>query len=213
MKAKHSVWKSKLVKTISLFTAILVAALFLGSAAGAGIAPNSSVAMNTKEMDQNVNTDVQVNSPLKMAIGSQAIPSEKNERLLLGTSEPTPLNPFENIISYHVGPAVDAIGLTAGGTYQAAMRITPTEQSGYTGYGIIAVNWYHYEAGSHSGNIKIYAAGTATTPGAEIASIPYTVSGTGMKRIDLTSSIDLPISSDTINNSFSSLKLRYKSLR
>jgi hypothetical protein len=40
MKAKHSVWKNKLAKTMSLVTAILVAALFFGTAAGAGIASN-----------------------------------------------------------------------------------------------------------------------------------------------------------------------------
>jgi uncharacterized repeat protein (TIGR01451 family) len=47
MKTKHSVWKSKLVKTTLLMTVILVAALFLGSAASAGIT-TGSVATNPK---------------------------------------------------------------------------------------------------------------------------------------------------------------------
>ncbi len=42
MKAKHSVWKNKLVKTLSLTTVILVAALFLGTAATAGLTPQTT---------------------------------------------------------------------------------------------------------------------------------------------------------------------------
>jgi hypothetical protein len=42
MKAKHNVWKNKLAKTMSLVTAILVAALFFGTAAGTGIAHNGT---------------------------------------------------------------------------------------------------------------------------------------------------------------------------
>jgi hypothetical protein len=196
MKAKHSVWKTKLVKSITLFTAIFVAALFFGNAAGAGIAQNGTATMKTNVVD--LNKDIKNQSPLRLAKGmdTPATPLDKNERLSTGSDQSVPLNPLEEIITYHVGPAVDAIGLTAGGTYQAAMRITPTEQAGYDAFGIIAVNWYHYEAGTHSGNIKIYAAGTPTSPGAEIASVPYTVTGAGMKRIDLTSSVDLPITED-----------------
>jgi len=46
MKAKHSVWKTKLVKTTLFMTAILVAALFLGTAASAGFAPQTTSTEN-----------------------------------------------------------------------------------------------------------------------------------------------------------------------
>ena len=42
MKAKHRIWKSKLAKTTFLMTVVLVAALFLGSAASAGLKSTSS---------------------------------------------------------------------------------------------------------------------------------------------------------------------------
>jgi len=175
--------------------AILVSALFLGSAASAGFVPNSTTTMNTTTPEIQDLQAVQSQSPLARANAPTGL-FEKNEQLQVAVEEPTPLNPFEQLIYYHIGPATDAIGLTAGGTYQAAMRITPTEQSAYSGYSIVAVNWHHWEAGEHSGNIKVYAAGTASSPGAEIASIPYTVTGSGMKRIDLTSFIPLPITAD-----------------
>jgi hypothetical protein len=50
MKAKHSVWKTKLAKTMFLMAVVLVAALFLGSAASAGLKPKGTVAN-----DQSVN--------------------------------------------------------------------------------------------------------------------------------------------------------------
>jgi hypothetical protein len=49
MKTKHSVWKSKLAKTMLLLTAVLVAALFLGTAASAGL--QSKV---TQTQEQNI---------------------------------------------------------------------------------------------------------------------------------------------------------------
>jgi len=51
MKAKHSVWKSKLAKTMFLMTVVLVAALFLGSAVSAGLRPQE-----TKTQNNNNNT-------------------------------------------------------------------------------------------------------------------------------------------------------------
>jgi hypothetical protein len=46
MKAKHSVWKNKLAKTMFLMTVVLVAALFLGTAASAGIRSAETKAQN-----------------------------------------------------------------------------------------------------------------------------------------------------------------------
>ncbi|DAC72528.1 MAG TPA: hypothetical protein DSN98_04885, partial [Thermoplasmata archaeon] len=51
MKTKHSIWKNKLVKTTFFMTVILVAALFLGTAASAGLTPQSTP--TTKKMNTN----------------------------------------------------------------------------------------------------------------------------------------------------------------
>ncbi|MBE3123139.1 MAG: choice-of-anchor J domain-containing protein [Thermoplasmata archaeon] len=193
MKTKQSLWKKKLVKTTYLMTAILVAALFLGTAVSAGIARSNAETINTITVDNQAATKVQAQNPFTAAIGTPVTPSVKNERLQQST---TPLNPLENIIRFHDGTMYTGVGLTSGGTFEEAIRITPTEQGSYTGYGLIAVSFYHYGAATHSGNIKIYAAGTASAPGALLLSVPYTVTGDGMKRIDLTSSVSLPITAD-----------------
>ena len=174
-------------------TAILVAALFLGTAVSAGIARSNAETINTITVDNQAATKVQAQNPFTAAIGTPVTPSVKNERLQQST---TPLNPLENIIRFHDGTMYTGVGLTSGGTFEEAIRITPTEQGSYTGYGLIAVSFYHYGAATHSGNIKIYAAGTASAPGALLLSVPYTVTGDGMKRIDLTSSVSLPITAD-----------------
>jgi len=57
MKAKHSVWKNKLVKTMFLMTVVLVAALFLGTAASAGLPSKgtSTPKQDVKESQPTVN--------------------------------------------------------------------------------------------------------------------------------------------------------------
>lgn len=76
------------------------------------------------------------------------------------------------------GPNDNAIGLTSGGTFEGAIRLTPTELSGYDGYVISVVKFHHGMAGStpheHSGNIKIYEGDTPTSPGTLITSEPWT---------------------------------------
>lgn len=81
----------------------------------------------------------------------------------------------------------NAIGLTNGGTYQAAIKLTPNELGSYGGWAITQVLFYHHETGTHTGQIIVYAAGTDTTPGDIITSAPYTASGTGWVIVDLPS--------------------------
>lgn len=81
-------------------------------------------------------------------------------------------------IHFDDGTNVNSIGLTAGGTFEWGIRITPTELVGYDAWEITTVKWHHGMAGSpqpsHSGTIKVYDAGTSTSPGSLITSEPYT---------------------------------------
>jgi hypothetical protein len=103
-----------------------------------------------------------------------------------------------DIIKYHTGYNNDAIGLTSPGTWEGAMRLTPTELGPYDGWNLNEVNWYHYTAyaNSHSGNIKIYGSGTATQPGSLLTSEPFTATGEGLKTITLSSPVTIDASGD-----------------
>jgi len=48
MKAKHSVWKNKLVKTMFLLAVVSVAALFIGGAASAALQPGDTKTQDNK---------------------------------------------------------------------------------------------------------------------------------------------------------------------
>ncbi len=97
---------------------------------------------------------------------------------------------------YYNAVDADAIGLTSGGTYEAAIKLTPTELGTYGGYALTEVLFYHHETGSHSGNIKIYAAGTDTTPGDLLTSEPYTANGAGWVVVPLSHPVLIDPTSD-----------------
>jgi len=97
---------------------------------------------------------------------------------------------------FHTGYSNEAIGLTSGGTYEAAMRLTPDELGDYDRWKIASVKWYHHETGVHSGNIKIYEAGTSTQPGDLITSEAYTVIGDGWKDIPLSEAVTIDAGKD-----------------
>jgi hypothetical protein len=73
-------------------------------------------------------------------------------------------------LGFHDGTAVNALGLTAGGTFQYAIRLTPDELASWGGYQITSVKRHHGYTSpfNMNGNVIIYEAGTSTTPGAEI---------------------------------------------
>ena len=99
-------------------------------------------------------------------------------------------------IHFDDGTNVQAIGLTAGGTFEGAIRITPAELAGYDDYELTAVRWYHGDEPQHSGNIKIYSAGTSTTPGSVITSEPFTVPSTGWFEINLSNPVSIDVAKD-----------------
>jgi len=86
---------------------------------------------------------------------------------------------------YH-GDLYYIVGAGAG-TWEGAMRLTPTELGPYDGFNLTAVNWYfYYENTSMTGNVKIYAAGDSSSPGTLLETIPFTATTTGVMTISLT---------------------------
>jgi hypothetical protein len=83
----------------------------------------------------------------------------------------------------------NAVGLTSGGTYKGAMRMTPTELGAYAGWDIIAVIWYHHEAAPHGDMLEIFDQNSSSQPGAVLHTQPFSQTGTGWKREDLTSPV------------------------
>jgi len=69
----------------------------------------------------------------------------------------------------------NALGLTAGGTFEFAIRLTPTELGPFTGWTISGIKFHKY-SGNLNNVVKVYDNGTATTPGGMITSEPYTSS-------------------------------------
>ena len=80
--------------------------------------------------------------------------NESSEFMLAGAdyisqSQQTNFDP--DWIHFDDGTTVNAIGLTAGGSWEGAIRITPTELVGYDGYEITAVRWHHGAASNSRG--------------------------------------------------------------
>jgi hypothetical protein len=88
MKAKHNVWKNKLVKTMFFTTVILVAALFLGSAASAGLTPS-------KTTTQNKNKDMLT---LANKAPQAGLSSASYQQIQPATKRYTPMVPFGDVI-------------------------------------------------------------------------------------------------------------------
>jgi len=76
------------------------------------------------------------------------------------------------------GDNYNSIGLTTGGTFEGAIRLTPTELAPFDGNQIVSVKYCHgMLSGSGEpatdGYMKIYGPGTATAPGALLVSEPF----------------------------------------
>jgi hypothetical protein len=78
-------------------------------------------------------------------------------------------------LGFDDGTAVNSLGLTAGGTFEYAIRLTPDELAAYDGYGITSVKRHHdYTTPfTMSGNVKIYGHGTSTEPGDLLITEPF----------------------------------------
>ena len=88
-------------------------------------------------------------------------------------------NRDEHSLHFDDGTNQDAIGLTSGGTFESAIRLTPTELGPFDGSPItkIRVHYGYPDGGSGAainGQVKIYDAGTDTHPGAVLSTEPFT---------------------------------------
>jgi hypothetical protein len=104
-------------------------------------------------------------------------------------------------LHYDDGTNVDAIGLTAGGTFYYGIRLTPTELGSYDGYQLTTVKHHHGYSGSTapsvSGTVYIRDAGTSTTPGAVLTEQTYTTgSAPGWEEYVLTDPVTVDGSKD-----------------
>ena len=92
-------------------------------------------------------------------------------------------------LGYDDGVFNGGIGLTNGGTFQGAIRFTPTELDPYCDCRLSVVRFYHYvipgTSENHNCILKIYEEGTTTTPGALIYSKSFTATGTGWIYVNL----------------------------
>lgn len=90
---------------------------------------------------------------------------------------PVPLPPTD-WLHFDDGTNTNALGLTAGGTFEYGIRLTPDELTGYDGCELTTVRHHHGWEGSTapsvSGNIKIYDEGDATSPGTLLHTQSYT---------------------------------------
>ena len=120
-----------------------------------------------------------------MVLSTVAVTADTNEspELMLADadyiSQPQQTNTFDpDWIHFDDGTNTNAIGLTSGGTFEFAIRITPDELVGYDACGLTTVKWHHGMVGhpqpSHSGIIKIYDAGTSKKPGPLLTSEAFT---------------------------------------
>ena len=80
---------------------------------------------------------------------------------------PYPVREPNEWLGFDDGTAVNALGLTSGGTFQYAIRLTPDELSDYAGDAISSIKRYHSWQTPFimNGVVKIYEQGTSTTPG------------------------------------------------
>jgi hypothetical protein len=83
----------------------------------------------------------------------------------------------ETWLHFDDGVGVNALGLTAGGTFEYAIRLTPDELADYDGSVISTVKRFHGYTSDFqmSGKAKIYAQGTSTSPGDLLAEKDFDV--------------------------------------
>ncbi len=93
--------------------------------------------------------------------------------------EPTWTDSPDETLHYDRSPAT-GIGLTSGGTFYGAVRFTPLVNCT-----LKAVLFFQWMA-AQNGYVYVFGPGDTITPGAVLDSVPYTGSGLGWKRIDLT---------------------------
>ena len=116
------------------------------------------------------------------------------EKLAVGNRVPEVKNP--NSLYYYNSVDNDGIGLINGGTFQAAIRLTPEELGHYAGNAITEVYFYHHESTTHSGNVILYGQGTPTSPGNILETVSYTTDTGGWVFVPLPNPILIDGNSD-----------------
>lgn len=94
-------------------------------------------------------------------------------------------------LGYDNDDPFQGVGLTSGGTFEGAIRLTPTELAPYSGWNCTVVSFYHYDDAQFSGTVKIYGMGTAAQPGALTTSQAIEVTGVGWFNISLSSPVTI----------------------
>jgi hypothetical protein len=95
----------------------------------------------------------------------------------------------EVILNYD-GPNNDAIGLTAGGTFNVAARFPSSMVGQYAGYVLESVDVYINDVPSGA-NLKIWGAGTGTAPGAILHQQTFTSTASSWITVTLTNPVVL----------------------
>ncbi len=96
----------------------------------------------------------------------------------------------DEVILNYDGENYDAIGLTAGGTFHVAVRFPSSMVGQYAGYHLNFVNIYINDVPS-PGILKVWGAGTTTSPGALLHEQPLSVSADSWHLIELTEIVAL----------------------
>jgi hypothetical protein len=96
----------------------------------------------------------------------------------------------DEVIRYDDGTNSDAIGLTSGGTFHVSAYWPASTMGQYSGMKLDAVEIFVYDAPT-SMTLKIFGAGTPTTPGALLHSQPIAAAAQTWVMTDLTSQVDI----------------------
>jgi len=104
----------------------------------------------------------------------------------------------EEYLYFDDGTTVNALGLTAGGTFHYGIRLTPDELAAWGGYSVSHVYRKHTYTSPFDmdGVMRIYGAGTSTSPGEVLSEEPFHVSGNDWHEVALTSPVKFDGSED-----------------
>jgi len=186
LKKPNFVKNKKLVRTTTFISVLLIAATLLLSGSVTAISiPGGTLNLN------NNSTELKVNHKGTMIFSTA---SENGVSIDTANTQPSlPENLLLDWLHFDDGTQYNAIGLTAGGTFEEAVRFSPTELGPYAGYSITQVKvWQGSSASepSHSINIKIYEAGSSTQPGNVIyTQAETTAAGYGFQTFDLDTAV------------------------
>jgi hypothetical protein len=166
MKQTRILDKKRLMKNATSAISILVAAVLIFSSAVSATSTNANQSLVTKSkimpMEAPIQSDTEAYRPSYQ-----------------------PLD-FQTWLYYHTGQT-SGVGFGGAIVFEMAMRLTPTELTGYDGYELNKIRWHSYDLMATSAVIKIYDEGTATTAGSLLTSQPYTITSTGWNEVAIIS--------------------------